>query len=314
MKFLNKLERKYYRYAIPNLTLVIIICFAIGYILSFAAPDFYMNLTFVPYLVVRQHQYWRLFTWIFTTPSSFNIFTLIMLLFYYSIGRRLEMTWGKFMYNLYIFGGMFLETLFLLVVSLFYYVWSPNAAANALNADHFVNSTVAGMYVTYFMTMSMFLAFAAIYSDTVVLLYFILPIKIKWLAYLDLIYLVYEFVVGNLFLRTVILASVLNFFIFFLMNRKRNMRTLKDRKRQREFQRKVREAQTGRMARDDGTGNVRKMNPISNGNPPGITMHKCAICGRTELDSDDLEFRFCSKCNGNYEYCNEHLFTHEHVK
>ena len=50
------------------------------------------------------------------------------------------------------------------------------------------------------------------------------------------------------------------------------------------------------------------------GYPSNITKHKCAICGRTERDGDDLEFRFCSKCNGNYEYCNEHLFTHEHVK
>ena len=45
-----------------------------------------------------------------------------------------------------------------------------------------------------------------------------------------------------------------------------------------------------------------------------ITKHKCAICGRTELDDPNLEFRFCSKCNGNYEYCQYHLFTHEHVK
>ena len=48
--------------------------------------------------------------------------------------------------------------------------------------------------------------------------------------------------------------------------------------------------------------------------PKGVTRHKCAICGRTELDDPNLEFRFCSKCNGNYEYCQDHLFTHEHVK
>ena len=45
-----------------------------------------------------------------------------------------------------------------------------------------------------------------------------------------------------------------------------------------------------------------------------ITRHKCAICGRTELDDENLEFRFCSKCEGNYEYCSEHLYTHEHVR
>ena len=48
--------------------------------------------------------------------------------------------------------------------------------------------------------------------------------------------------------------------------------------------------------------------------PKGITRHKCAVCGRTEVDSPNLEFRFCSKCNGNYEYCQDHLFNHVHVK
>ena len=46
----------------------------------------------------------------------------------------------------------------------------------------------------------------------------------------------------------------------------------------------------------------------------GGAMHRCAVCGKTELDDPGLEFRFCSKCNGNYEYCQEHLFTHEHAK
>ena len=46
----------------------------------------------------------------------------------------------------------------------------------------------------------------------------------------------------------------------------------------------------------------------------GQPRHKCAICGRTELDSPELEFRYCSKCEGNYEYCSDHLFTHEHVR
>ena len=44
-----------------------------------------------------------------------------------------------------------------------------------------------------------------------------------------------------------------------------------------------------------------------------IAKHKCAICGRTEHDGDDIEFRYCSRCVGNYEYCLEHLYTHTHV-
>lgn len=312
MKFLYKLERKFGKYAISNLTLVIICCFAVSYILGYMAPELYAKLIFIPFNVVVGHEYWRLFTWIFTMPSSFSIFTFIMLFFYYRIGRQLEFTWGTFMYNLYIFGGMFLETVSLLLVSLYYYKWSGDAVMHQFEMNSFINSTAAGMYVTYFMTMSMYLAFAAIYSETIILFYFIIPMKIKWLAYFDLVYLTFEFVRGNLFSRTVILASVANFFIFYFMNRKRNGRTLKDIKRKREFEQKVRAGQAARMTRDRDVQSSRKIVPFDNGNPQGITMHKCAICGRTELDSDELEFRYCSKCNGNYEYCKEHLFTHEH--
>lgn len=47
---------------------------------------------------------------------------------------------------------------------------------------------------------------------------------------------------------------------------------------------------------------------------PQAARHRCAICNRTEQDDESLEFRFCSKCEGNFEYCNEHLYTHIHVK
>ena len=44
-----------------------------------------------------------------------------------------------------------------------------------------------------------------------------------------------------------------------------------------------------------------------------LTHHKCAVCGRTEKDDPNLEFRYCSKCEGNLEYCMDHLYTHKHV-
>ena len=47
--------------------------------------------------------------------------------------------------------------------------------------------------------------------------------------------------------------------------------------------------------------------------PVRTARHKCAVCGRTELDAPDLEFRYCSKCAGDHEYCSEHLYTHTHV-
>jgi hypothetical protein len=312
MKFLSKIERKLGKYAIPNLSLVMILCFTLGYILQIVWPNVYVKLIFIPYNVVLGHEYWRLFTWIVTTPSSFSIFTLVMLFFYYRVGRELEYTWGKFMYNLYIFSGLLLETLGLLLVSLYYYKWSADAASHMFDYNGYISSTIAGVYVTYYMVMSMYLAFAAIYPDTIVMFCFVIPMKMKWLAYIDLIYLAYSFITGDIFIRAVILTSVLNFFIYYFVNRSRNGRSLKDIRRQQEFRRKVNSTPMGRRTTEgSGTG---KVIPFKNGNPEGITIHKCAICGRTEKDGDDLEFRFCSKCNGNYEYCSEHLFTHEHVR
>ena len=315
MKFFNKMERKFGKYAIPNLTMVIICCFVIGYILQILAPDVYEKLLLIPYNVVKSGEWWRLFTWIFTTPSSFNIFTLIMLFFYYSIGRQLEMTWGKFMYNLYIFGGMFFITVGVLIASLIYY----NGGIDSISADEYALRIVNGLYVstnvTYFLVMSMFLAFAAIYAETRVLLYFIIPIKIKWLAYIDLIYLAYEFVVGDIFNRIVIVMCVMNFFIFYIINYRRSRLSFKQKKRQYDYKRRVRRGNTAnRSGNTVLRGEVEDSGRAKKINYNGITRHKCAICGRTENDSDELEFRFCSKCNGNYEYCNEHLFTHEHVK
>mgnify|MGYP000778450552 FL=1 len=133
-----------------------------------------------------------------------------------------------------------------------------------------------------------------------VLLYFIIPIKIKWLAYLDVALLAYSMITsimsGNWAGCVVILCSLANVLVFFLMTRKGKRGSFQQNRRRKEFKKAV----------SRGEAEYR--------NPNGITKHKCAICGRTEKDDPNLEFRFCSRCNGNYEYCQDHLFTHEHVK
>ena len=130
------------------------------------------------------------------------------------------------------------------------------------------------------------------YPDMELLLYFVLPIKIKWMAYVYAAYILYDFVQGNWITRTAIAASLLNFILFFLSSRNIQPYTPKEQARKRKFKKQTRPHMT-----------------YANG-----AMHRCAVCGKTELDDPTLEFRFCSKCKGNYEYCQEHLFTHEHVK
>lgn len=297
MKLLYKLESKYGKYAIKNLSLYIIICFSIGYVLQIFAPNAYSYLIFSPYHIFVEHEYWRIFTWIFTTPGAFDFFTLIMLFFYYSIGNSIERGIGTFMYNLYIFGGLFFSTVGVLGVSAISYY-----SITDINdfTSFFVNGLVSGYSMTYYMTISIFLGFALMYADAMVLLYFMIPFKVKWLAYIDLALLAYEFITtDSLISRATIVACVLNFFIFYVIMKKYNGRrraTMAQIKRKKAYNQQIKAAEKEKET------------------PAGITRHKCAICGRSERDDENLEFRFCSKCNGNYEYCNEHLFTHEHVK
>lgn len=303
LKFLYKLESKYGKYAIKNLSLYIVIIFAFSYFLAFLLPDVYMLLIFSPYEIFVEHQFWRIFTWIFTMPGSFNMFTLIMLFFYFSIGTSIEMSIGTFMYNLYIFGGMLFTTIGITVASAISY-FTINDSSNFIS---FLGGEIAGYYLTYFMTISIFLGYALVHSDSFVLLYFFIPVKTTWLAFADVIWLMYYFVqLNNIICRTAIVASVLNSIIFYYISRKYSSRR---RPVSAYIKRKSSDRDKGRNREQAGKATVERITI-----PEGVTRHKCAICGKTEKDDDMLEFRFCSKCKGNYEYCSEHLFTHEHVK
>lgn len=110
MNLLNKLERKLGRYAIPNLSLYLILCYGCGYLISLINSSFLNYLTLNPYLILHG-QVWRLFTWILIPPTRLDFWTIIMLYFYYSIGTNLERTWGVFYYNVYLFMGMFFTVL-----------------------------------------------------------------------------------------------------------------------------------------------------------------------------------------------------------
>jgi len=135
--------------------------------------------------------------------------------------------------------------------------------------------------------MSIFLAFAASYPDMELLLYFVLPIKIKWMALVYAVFILYDLARGNIVTRVAIISSLLNFVLFFFSSRNVKPYTPKEQARKAKFRQQAK---------------------------PHMNYRKCAVCGRTELDDPTLQFRFCSKCNGNYEYCQEHLFTHQHVQ
>lgn len=276
MNWLNKLERKFGKYAVYNLTMYLIGGYVIGYGITFIRPELLSWLTLEPAYIVRG-QIWRIVSWVLVPPSSGLLTTIIMMLLYYQLGTALERTWGAFRYNVYIFSGILFTVLGAFILALI------------LGMDVV---GYGGFFSTYYINMSIFLAFAASYPDLELLLYFVLPVKIKWMAYVYVAYILYALVQGNWITRTAIIASLLNFILFFLSGRNLQPYTPKEQARKRKFKKQARPHMT-----------------YANG-----AMHRCAVCGRTELDDPNLEFRFCSKCNGNYEYCQDHLFTHEHVK
>lgn len=281
MNWLDKLERKLGRYAIPNLTVYLLAGYVIGFAVMNFMPGLLNWLTLEPGLILRG-QLWRIISWVLIPPSTSLISLVFLVLLYYSLGSALERTWGTFRYNVYIFSGI----LFTVVAAFLLY-----GALYLIYGVEFSLSSV-GLISTNYITMSIFLAFAAIYPDMEVLLYFILPIKMKWMALVYAAMAVYYFIQGGLATRVAIAASLLNFVIFFLSGR--NMRRFGPREQ-------ARKAKFKKQSRPHMTY-------------AGGARHRCAVCGRTELDDPNLEFRFCSKCRGNYEYCQDHLFTHEHVK
>ncbi|MBC5687635.1 hypothetical protein H8S37_01620 [Mediterraneibacter sp. NSJ-55] len=281
MNWLNKLERKFGRFAIPNLTMYLLAGYVIGFGIMYLMPQIIGWITLEPALILRG-QVWRLVSWVLIPPTTNLISLAFLVLLYYSLGTALERAWGTFRYNVYIFSGIIFTVIATFVLyGVLYGVYGFSVSLSSV-----------GMISTNYITMSIFLAFAAMYPDMEILLYFILPIKMKWMAFVYAAMALYYFVMGGIATKVAVGASLLNFVIFFLSSRNLKPYTPKEKARKAKFKQQTRPHMT-----------------YANG-----ARHRCAVCGRTELDDPTLEFRFCSKCNGNYEYCQEHLFTHEHVK
>lgn len=301
MNWLNKLERKIGKYAIPNLIVWLIGAYSIGFVMRMAAPGMLSYLNLQPYYILHG-QIWRIITWIFQPTDTNILFLLIMMMFYYQLGMTLERTWGTFRFNVYLIGGILLTVVgSILMYGIIYLVFGAEMAAMA-------SSLMGGLISTTYINMSIFLAFASMYPDMQVMLYFIIPIKMKWMAAVYVVMLGYNVIhtftsvnsmlggttawwVTSIVLMSIVL-SLLNFLIFFLSTRNLKRYSPHEIRRRQQFKAQMREPRPG----------------------SGITKHKCAVCGRTEKDDPNLEFRFCSKCEGNYEYCSDHLFTHQHMR
>ena len=235
MNFLDKMERKYGRYALKNLPMFIIATYVAGYVLELLTPEMLGYLTLEPYYILHG-QVWRLVTWILIPPSSLDIFTIIMLFFYFSIGQTLERTWGSFKFDVYIFSGL----IFTVIGAFLLYGMTGYIGIGML-------------FTTYYINMSIFLAFALTYPDMQVMLYFIIPIKMKWMGALYGVMILVSLVQGNLASRVAIIASLFNFIVFFLISGRFSRFTPHQIHRRQEFKRNVKRC----SQRTDRSINVR---------------------------------------------------------
>lgn len=273
---LDRLERKLGRFAIPNLVLFLVAGQVGSWILSKTerGAEFLVAIELVPQLVLRG-EVWRLVSFLFVRPppdllfGDLGVIFFLMLTFIY--GRALEDTWGAFKFNAYLFVG-WLAT----VIASFF------AGASVI--------MVFGVGSNLFLMESLMFAFAYLYPDYELRLFFILPVKIKWIALFfgaQMIYSAYQMVTLGVWQGTLLIgASVVNFFLFFGKDIVLRLRG------------RTRRVQRRRAAEKSATE----------------PLHECAVCGKTDVDDPTLQFRYCSKCDGKRGYCMEHIRDHEHVR
>ena len=274
--WLDRFAAKHPRLGIPRLMLYIVIGNVIVLFFDlFSGGTFSLMLDFFSALIL-QGQVWRLITFIFVPAYAVSQYNLILvaitLYFYYFIGSVLEREWGSTKFTLFYFMGV----LFNIAVGF-----------------------VAGMASMHYVNLSMFFAFATLFPEMRFLLLFI-PVKVKWLAWLDAALFVVDILLmaleGEYFLMLLPVVAILNYFLFFYSP----IMELLGRNRRRAQHQKSQAAINFRAAQ--------KKAKETKG-----YMHKCTVCGRTDTDNPGLEFRYCSKCEGYHCYCMDHINDHVHV-
>ena len=296
MKILKSLRRKFNQFCyqnrnkgIPNLMLYISIGTAIVYVLSQMdkSSTLYNALCFDRGLIL-QGQVWRLFTYVFTFNAGNILFMLVSLLCYFSLGRAMENSWGTFRFNLFYFTGVVMMDIFCMLFGGF-------------RAD------------VYYLNMSLFLGYATLYPNAGFLLFFIIPVKAWIFALFDLIITfsdVVRLTVAGLFPYNLFpLIAIANYFLFFGKDVV-NVIPLSWR------------INAGRLfKKKPGTKKTSTVPFPTAGSYQATTAkaqapytHKCTVCGRTDVTNPELEFRYCSRCNGYHCYCEEHISNHTHIE
>lgn len=248
---------------------------------------FIRYLEFVPYLVYKELELWRLVTWL-VIPNASNPFMLLLsCYFYYWIAAMLEREWGTARFSLFYLSGALLSLVIGMLVGWLQVTRTPYYSPIDLS---------------YYLNLSIFLILATIFGENRVLLFFVVPVKMKWMALIDVVLVVVsmaEYVQkGFWMLALVPLASFINYFIFTWpfwqmklgMARRKSYPTVINFKKAQHQAQKAQKTQQAQGYR-----------------------HKCAVCGITDAMDPNMEFRYCSKCDGYHCYCINHINNHIHI-
>ena len=264
MSYLDRIDRVFRPFAIPNLTNILVFGQAAMYLMSLNDPTIAPRATLL-WSEVMAGEVWRPLTFMFVPPSAgvFSLFVIFYFWIFHMIGNSIEQSWGSVRYTAYLLIGVLLTIL-----------------ASVLNPL----VPIDGL----FLELTVFLAFATYNPNYEFLMFFVLPVKVKYLAVLQAAGYLFLIAFSAGAMRLIPLAALANYIIFFaptLINNLANSR------------RRIK-AQT-RAATMTGQGEKPR--------------HICATCGIDSRTHPKMQFRYCSKCEGGKAYCEAHLQDHDHV-
>ena len=277
---IDRFCQKHRGFGIQRLMLYIVIISA-GVLVALMASggEFFRFLFFDPHMILRG-EIWRLITWIFIPVNSNPLWAAVALYFYYMIGSTLEREWGAGKFTIYYVFGILLNAIYGFVM---YFAFRMPVALTPT-----------------FLNFSMLFAFATLFPDFTIRLFFIIPLKVKWLALFNAVFFAVSIIqgiwTGDFFQALLPVVAILNYILICGDELLSYIRPLKVRTSPQVVNFKKAAKQ---VKRDLAEKPYR---------------HKCAVCGRTDAEYPNLEFRYCSRCNGYHCFCSDHINNHIHFE
>ena len=290
---MNSLRKRFDRFCfqhrdkgIPNLMLYLSLGAGLTYLFSFATNNsiLYYYLLFDRELIL-QGQIWRLFTYPLTYGAmNTNLLLVAISLFcYYSIGRAMENIWGTLRFNLFYLSGVLMMDIYCMVFG--------------------------GRADVYYLNLSLFLAYATMFPNAQFLLFFIIPVKAWIFALVDLVLVLAGLFTDPFPYNLFSVISIANYFLFFGKD-VLNVIPMSWQANARRLFRKKPKQQKAKVVPFPNAGSYE----ATTASVKAPYTHRCTVCGRTDVSDPDLEFRYCSRCNGYHCYCIDHINNHTHVE